>query len=242
MNIREIMEIINFLGNLSVVIITVMTFYLTIWSNKISIIGLRENFSAFYGKEIFLQVKNHTLHPICINTVALYYLRGGQIVKRKLREFDISFVIPQWEIATFSSKRYTDVEAEDLDMFEPFLAEFCCGTKTVYAYKGNLPVIEKKRFLRIAHRAIKRKAYEIVTVETCAHNQKVLSPSVKYAVAIKTKSGEYQQSHVTDYGFMSNDIFGYNALPKEACKNEESLKELLISEFGLDEVIVESVR
>ena len=43
--------------------------------------------------------------------------------------------------------------------------------------------------------------------------------------------------------FVENkNIFGYNALPKEACKNEESLKKLLISEFGLDEVIVESVR
>ncbi len=129
MNIREIMEIINFLGNLSVVIITVMTFYLTIWSNKISIIGLRKNFSAFYGKEIFLQVKNHTLHPICINTVALYYLRGGQIVKRKLREFDISFVIPQWEIARFLPNGTQMLKRKISICLNHFLRNFVVGQK-----------------------------------------------------------------------------------------------------------------
>lgn len=64
-----IISAINFLGNLCVVIITITTFYLTIISNKLSVTSVRESFSRFYGTEILLQVKNRTLHPICIKTL-----------------------------------------------------------------------------------------------------------------------------------------------------------------------------
>lgn len=151
-----IISAINFLGNLCVVIITITTFYLTIISNKLSVTSVRESFSRFYGTEILLQVKNRTLHPICINAVTLYYLRGGQVIQRSFRKFDISYVIPQWEISTLSSERYTMVELNDIECFEPILIEFECGTKTIYSYEGNIPVKEKILFLSKAFKAIKK--------------------------------------------------------------------------------------
>lgn len=238
----EIISAINFLGNLCVVIITITTFYLTVISNKLSVTSVRESFSRFYGTEIFLQVKNHTLHPICINAVTLYYLRGGQVIQRSFRKFDIAYVIPQWEISTLSSERYTMVELDDIECFEPVLIEFECGTKIIYAYEGNAPVKEKILFLSKAFKAIKKRTYEIATVTTRSHNETVLSPEVEYAVAIKTKSGEYNWIYITGYGMMSDDIFGYNALPEEICKNEKDIKKFLTSEFGLEEVYVQCIQ
>lgn len=237
-----IISAINFLGNLCVVIITITTFYLTIISNKLSVTSVRESFSRFYGTEILLQVKNRTLHPICINAVTLYYLRGGQVIQRSFRKFDISYVIPQWEISTLSSERYTMVELNDIECFEPILIEFECGTKTIYSYEGNIPVKEKILFLSKAFKAIKKRTYEIATVITRSHNETVLSPEVEYAAAIKTKTGEYSWIYITSYGMMSDDIWGYNALPAEMCKNEKDIEKILTTEFGLEEVHVQRMQ
>lgn len=50
-------------------------------------------------------------------------------------------------------------------------------------------------------------------------NGKVLSKHVKYALSILRESGNYKDILIDDKGFMSDDLYGINKLPKETVKD-----------------------
>ena len=77
----------------------------------------------------------------------------------------------------------------------------------------------------------KEMQYKHTTVCRTYHNGKIIDPHVKYALSYMDKSESLQTVFIDQSGIMSENLFGYNYLSKEAMKDISTLKEHFDSEF-----------
>ena len=209
-------ETIETIGNLCVIVITIITFYLTLLSRHIKVSSIKHNFDRFYGDEISIGIRNKTLHPICIESIYIFYQRDDVIIKRKLAQYDKPEVIPSWGIKILSSGRYTSINGDDMPPGSQLSVLIIGGTERIWSGKKYYKQsnFDFYRFLLSCRKAEKNKSYAAVSVNTKKFNDEVYGSSVRYIVQYFNYHDNPITIFLTSDGLMNRDVGGVNCIGK----------------------------
>lgn len=228
-----IINLSSLLANVCVLLLTAMTFYLTVMSNKLKFVSLGFSTSAFNGNSISVSLENATLHAISISSISLIKkMEDGVYRSIKLVSFDDPLVIEGRRVAKTTTKPYTRILGLDSVTDIHMDAVFCVqsGSKTLFVkpYK-NAPLKVVKKLHKKHH------IFEPLSVMRSEFNHKVISQNVRYAIHIRTgeHSCDWNTILLTEHGFLNGTICGHNGLDTSKYDSEETLKEYLIKNFNI---------
>ncbi len=232
------------LANICVLLLTGMTFYLTVLSNKIKFVSMGFSSSAFDGDTISLCLENTTLHSISINSISLL----KRMEDKTYREIDLisyedPLVVEGMRVAKITTKPYTYILGLDSVTDLHMNAVICIksGTKTLFVkpYKKAPRKEIKNEYKKYHH-------FNPLSVVRTEFNRQVVSRQVRYAIHVKAgeSSCDWNTVLVTEHGFLNGTICGYNGLESNKYDSAESLKKYLVDSFDIpfEDIHVQSIR
>lgn len=240
---NNISNVISFLANLCVLGITIYTFYLTVFSRKLSFVSMGFSSSLFYGESISISLLNQSLHAIPVTEVFLLKRIEGKFYRISFQKYDNPIIIEPWHICNIEMNQFTHIvgpTGENIDLVDIHM-ETMIGVEI-----GNRHVVWIRPYRHapymLAKRAYKRNQYEWLTVSRHIRDGKTLSEAVNYIIYLKTVDVNGNKKWKTIYaiigkkdGILSEAICGYNSIKIKKCKNEKDLKKQICSQLEISE-------
>lgn len=212
--------IINYiapLGDLCIVVITLVIFVFTYVIKKVSILSLGESHSIWDGYSLSVALKNCTLADICVKKVSLIFDEEFEI---KVNEYETPIIIGALKTMSFESEKMSQ---------EPFENGF-----TMHGHKIKAKIIlsdskiiyakiktTKKRKLQ------KEKIYDQPLYINYKDGDRVITPQMKYKVVIYKNDTFVTDIIILKSGLMNQPIAGYNVIPPESLKSKNNVKAAL---------------
>lgn len=230
-----IMDIMDFTGNMCVVLITIYTFYLTFFSKKIKIVGCGISNSAFEGCQIYFSLHSHTLQTFEVKEISVIFL--DKCVHLKLEEPAI--IEPRMTTKVISEKYTRFTEKIDLN-------DVLLGKKwglILHTQNGILYTSTKKWDLGITKkRKYRQCCYHRISTFNQSYGGIVISDNVKYVIYIGL--GLYDEPiFMTEYGHMSQSIGGYNGIEGIESLSLKQIRKQIAKLLGISKkyILIEDV-
>lgn len=207
--INVIKEIFTFASNAAVTIITLYTAWLRFFRKRIDIISLGMSFNRHLGDVVSFAIENKTLSNFTIHSVDVV-LESKYIMQ--IKKFNEPFVIEPFKAYQIVSEGITDsqpIKVSELNSMINTQNCYCIvqtskGPINSY-FRGNKHLVKFK----------KKQDYIRITLSRNYFNNKALNKDTKFALSVLCESGNYKDILIDNYGFMSEDLFGFNQLPMD---------------------------
>ena len=202
---KEIVSILEFIGNICVIAITIYTFYLGFLSKRISVVSVRHSYSQD-GDSIKISLKNHSMKTISLKKISCIYDNKYEINVIDEYDEDGPFIIDPFGLLHINMKPFSYLDNHKLSEFthEGFycLLEMFDG-KILYAQFRKGQKINKKASI------------ETIPVIRNYCNEQIILPGHKYALTYKQKDGKLKTLFIYANGFMTDSLTQYNEKTKE---------------------------
>ena len=109
---KEISNIISFLANICVLVITVYTLYLTAFCRKLRFITIGFSVTQFFGESMSISIANKSLHAISITEIFIMKKKDGQFYRITIKKFEDPLIINPWQISNIKMDAYTYILEE----------------------------------------------------------------------------------------------------------------------------------
>lgn len=198
------MDIMEFTGNMCVVLITIYTFYLTFFSKKIKIVGCGISNSVFEGCQIHFSLHSHTLQSFEVSKISVVF--QDKSVQLNLEE---PIIIEPRMTTKVITERYTRL-TENIDLNDIMLGK---NWGLILHIQDNIIYTSNKKWdLGIRKKRKYRKGYyhRIGTINQI-FGETVISDMVKYVIWIRLIQYD-KPIFMTEDGRMSQTIEGYNGI------------------------------
>ena len=96
---KEISNIISFLANICVLVITVYTLYLTAFCRKLRFITIGFSMTQFFGESMSISIANKSLHAISITEIFIMKKKDGQFYRITIKKFEEQKIIKPCQIS-----------------------------------------------------------------------------------------------------------------------------------------------
>ncbi|MDD6400314.1 MAG: hypothetical protein PUG10_01725 [Lachnospiraceae bacterium] len=113
--LQLISDIVGVVADFCILVITVFTLYLTVFASKLSMISMGMYYSAFYGDNIRIFLKNKSLHSIPIKKVFLLKEIEGIFYYIELKVYEDPLIIDSWHITRISTDPFTEITGIERD-------------------------------------------------------------------------------------------------------------------------------
>lgn len=199
-----IVDIMGFIGNMCVVLITIYTFYLTFFSRKIKIVGCGITNSVFEGCQIHFSLHSHTLQSFEVSEMSVIF--QDQSVRLKLEE---PVIIEPRMTTKIIAERYTRL-TENIDLDDIMLGK---NWGLILRTQNNIIYTSIKKWdlgIRKKHKYRKGYYHRVGTINQI-YGETVISDMVKYVIWIRLMQYD-KPIFMTEDGRMSQTIEGYNGI------------------------------
>ena len=115
---KEISNIISFLANICVLVITVYTLYLTAFCRKLRFITIGFSMTQFFGESMSISIANKSLHAISITEIFIMKKKDGQFYRITIKKFEDPLIINPWQISNIKMDAYTYILEESGERFD----------------------------------------------------------------------------------------------------------------------------
>ncbi len=203
----KITDVLNFLGNMCVVAITIYTFYLTFLSKRVKVLGCSETNDVFYGTKLSFTVHNYSMQAFDISDVYLIYGKDHMV----------PFAL--WKSVVLEPRKSLQIEipaftrlAEDVDMTsEDYFRHWCIVLKTY----DDLIVASPGRWCNGWHikHSIKKNQFKRIGVVRHRLDGIVVSEQVAYGIRL-CYDDVIETILMTGYGYTNKAIGGCNDFGK----------------------------
>ena len=239
-------EVISFISNICVLILTIYTLYLTAFSRRMDYVSMGQSFSPFYGDTIHICIRNCSLHSIPITKVFLFKKINGTFQRIAIAEYDQPLIVEAWHIGKIESEPFTVIEGLNDKENESDSGYSGLHMNAVIGIESGDKIIwikpYKKAPLRKAKIAYRKHEYEILSVFRKCYNDIVLSKSVNYVIDLVCMDINCQKTIKTIFAMtgkenmiLSDAICGYNGIENQQCNSANELKQILCRQFGIEE-------
>lgn len=219
-------DIISAIGDICLFFISVYTFRLTIYPKKLKFIGYSYHSSAFYGNSVEITLENRSLCPIVVRSVDLV------VAHNIIKIFRGNQIIDKFRAEIIKSDSYTKIltlTGEEIKIRGNFWRTALLVIETSRG-KQFIQYEDNNKFLSYFDNWRLSK-YSRASVYTKKAYGKVLSDNVEYVLLFTNSNNDIHNVFILDNGIMSEDVFGYNKLPKEIVCNEKILRDFWDKEF-----------
>lgn len=198
------MDIMDFTGNMCVVLITIYTFYLTFFSKKIKIVGCGISNSVFEGCQAYFSLHSYSLQTFEVREISVIF--QDKSVNLKLEE---SVIIEPRMTTKVITQRYTRF-TENIDLDEVLMSKK--WGLILHTQNGMIYTSTKKRDLGIRKKRKYRKCcYHRISTFNQLYGGIVISDNVKYVIYIGLGLCD-KPIFMTEYGHLSQTVGGYNGI------------------------------
>lgn len=248
---KEISDIISFLANICILVITVYTLYLTAFCRKLKFITIGFSMSEFFGESMSVSISNNSLHAISITEIFFMKKKNGEFYRINIKKFEEPLVIAPWQISNIKTDAYTyilETSGEKFDNSDMHMNSVI-GVDT-----GNDSIVWLKPYKKAprmqAKRAYKKRDFKEFTVMRKTYGDKTLSESVKYVISLKNTDINGNMSWETIFAIpftksilLNKTICGYNAINYCGKISCEKLKKIICKQFVIapDDVFVQKI-
>lgn len=231
-----IKEVFAIIGDTSIFIITIYTFYLTFFP-KLRYLGMSHKTSFFEGEDISISFENRGLSPISIDSVEL--VLDDYKVKIFAKKINDNCIIEGFKTLTVTMKPASAIETDD-------------GVVSFDVKKRKYLIVKTSRNIQYidikgkkSGRALKRleKRYPIKDAYIPRHtfDGVIITPHIKYAIIYIDKLNKVQSILVSHVGLMNSRALGFDIIPKEHLKSKNDLEKFLNKKipnvkFGVEEM------
>ncbi len=248
---KEISDIISFLANICVLVITVYTLYLTAFCKKLRFITIGFSMTQFFGESMSISIFNKSLHAISITEIFIMKKKDGQFYRTTIKKFEDPLVVNPWQISNIKMDAYTYILEESGERFDHSdihmnsVIGIDTGTENMVWLKPY-----KKAPRMQAKRAYKKHDYKDFAVMRKTYGDKTLSESVKYVISLKNTDINGNMSWETIFAIplaksilLNKTICGYNVINYSGKKSCGKLKKIICKQFGIDsdDIFIEKI-
>lgn len=211
---KVITDYIAPLGDLCIVIITLIIFGFTYVSKKISIMSLGESFSVWEGYSINVTLKNATLSDMSVKKVKLIFDNKRELT---INTYDTPVLIGPLKSVVFESPKHSKRPFDDLFRVNghKIKAQITLADNQIIFAKMHKNLFKKPK---------NEKIYECPVSINYADGDKVITDHMLYKILIYRNEEFVTDIIVLKNGLMNQTIAGYNALPKEKLQSKEQVK------------------
>lgn len=207
MDTESMRILIDFLGNICVVAITIYTFYLTFLSKKVKIIGCTTKHSVFEGERLSFTLHNYSMQAFDISRVYLICDKT-RLIPISLKE---SVVLEPRKSLVLEIPPYTRL-MEDVNVYSKEYQKHWClvlgsDIGCIYASARKWDIGQS------VIRKVEKNQYRRVGVVRLEVDGIVVSEQVRYVIRVYT-SKYVTHFLMTDYGFTDKPIDGCNVFEK----------------------------
>ena len=226
---KVITDYIAPLGDLCVVIITLVIFGFTYVSKKISLMSLGESFSVWDGYSVNVTLKNATLSDMSVKKVKLIFDDKQELT---VNEYDTPVLIGPLKAIIFDGKKMST---------KPFGDGFILYGHKV---KAQITLADNRIIYAKMHKSIfrkkpkKEKVYESPFAINYTDGDKVITDHMLYKILIYKNDEFVTDIIVLKNGLMNKAVAGYNAIPPEHLKNKESVKTIVENMLKSKEFVI----
>lgn len=239
---KEISNIISFLANICVLVITVYTLYLTAFCRKLRFITIGFSMTQFFGESMSISIANKSLHAISITEIFIMKKKDGQFYRITIKKFEDPLIINPWQISNIKMDAYTYILEESGERFDHSdihmnsVIGINTGTENMVWLKPY-----KKAPRMQAERAYKKRDYKEFVVIRKSYGDKTLYERVKYVISLKNTDINGNMSWETIFAIpleksilLNKTICGYNAINYSGKTSCGKLKKIICKQFGID--------
>lgn len=212
-----------------ILLITFYTFFITFISKKIKFRSFSVSSSLKEGNSFSVVLENKTLSPILIDNINLIVNNQYKIPFKK---FDSPLIIEPFTAKKIHSEKYSYMspDLEIIDDSKNTLEVIMTGGKKIYLNSHKkTPRIKRKM----------KNSSSNVQIVTNIYNGKIVPKYARYALTI-FKDGEKDTTFIFKTGVMTEEIYGYNGIPKKNVKTKASLIAYLEDFFKSESINIDS--
>lgn len=230
-----IMDIMEFTGNMCVILITIYTFYLTFFSKKIKIVGCSISNSVFEGCQIHFSLHSYTLQSFEVREISVIF--QDKSVHLKLEE---PVIIEPRMTTKVIAERYTRL-TENIDLNDILLSKnwgLILHTHNDIVYtsikKWDLGIRKKRKY--------RKGYYHSISTINQIYGETVISDMVKYIIWIRLIQYD-KPIFMTVDGHMSQTIEGYNCIEDVDSLSLKQIRKQIAKLLGVSKkyIIIEYV-
>lgn len=219
-----IFNAVPMIGDICLFFISVYTFYLTVYPKRLRIVSFASSIHIYEGSSFEVVLENRSLTAIGIQSIYLD-LNEDNRVKIFDSDEDGLLTIEGFHTQKIKMKSYTGITGIDGKQLEIKIDKKL--SLIVYTSRGIQQVVCKFKngFKR------KKKSKNTATAYRKGIDGKVVSPFVKYGLIYLDKKEHQHTICITESGYMSEPIFGFNRLDETVINDEEKLKQFFKGVF-----------
>ncbi len=214
--VQAIREWTTFLADICILAITVYTFYITFISKKLKLLSFQQTVSNS-GDSYSLVLENKSFAPVSIREISVIF--DGNY-KMRFNEYAQPIILGAFSAVSLSMEPFSFL-APHIPIEAQFNPIVCVDTS-------------RKQLYLSLHKKARQPSAKIkslppnVSVMRCLYNDRIVMPGNRYVLHLFT-SNETMAVFIDKHGIMSENVFGYNVLPREVMENENALIEVLDS-------------
>ena len=217
--------IFNLFGNIATLLLTGLTFHLTIFSKKITLLGTTIDTNTFNGTKIALTLKNETLHSISVEDIFIMKHIDNHFVMIDLIKYDLPIPIDSWKIEKLYAQPFTSIPnwpVKDIDEYPDYDDLMQNSVLGISSGKHIIWIAPKKRLLREAKKSYYKMNYDTFTVHRFQLDSDVLSPKVYCKITLQIKDLNGQKMLISALGIpvennallLNKTILGFNVIER----------------------------
>ena len=209
-----IREWVNFSANICILLITIYTFYITFLSCKIKFLSINESHSNNNGNSFSVVIENKSFSTLVVTKVSLIV---NNEYKVEIQKFDSPLILQPFSASKIESDNYSYISPDIEIIGSKVILVVEISRKTIYAgYQKISPRIIKE---------IKKSPCNVTKVKN-TYNGKIVPQLAKYILMVW--KDEYMDTiFIFETGAMTEAVLGYNGIPKEAMKHQDTIYEYL---------------
>lgn len=208
----NIREWVSFGSNICVLLISVYTFYITFSSKKIKLLSFRETFSN-RGNSMSIAIENKTFSSTTILKINMIVDKEQKILFKK---YDVPLVMGPFSTKIVTMDKFSKIK-EMKKEYNNLIFEIKTSNGTLYLSLDKKIVWLSKSLKKMSPNT---------TVHRIKYNEKIVMPGTKYILDILMNKN-LKTIFIYKSGLMSDNVFGYNAIPKEKMKDINSVDEVI---------------
>lgn len=213
-NVNDIRSWVTFGADISILLITIYTFYFTFISRKIAVLSYGKSLGNA-GENYHVMLENKTLSPIAIKKVSMIIDNKWKVT---MKEYDIPLIIQPFSVELVEQNKYGFMENEDKFKKNKIVFEIMTTSKNLY-----IPF--QKKFIKTS-RNMKQMPHNCMAIANY-YGDTLLLHKTKYVLNVYYDSKFKDVIQIFETGLMTGDINTINALKVNDINDKEEVVNLL---------------
>lgn len=213
----SIREWLTFAADICILLITLYIFYITFISQKIKFISVSKSLSIAKGNSFSVVLENKSLSPQVI--IDMHLIVDGKY-KINVKKFETPFILEPYKAQKVVSDKYSYTEPPIPHLKgKNTILEVVTTRRKLYLYMNKkTPRVTKE---------MKNIPYNVMKIRS-TYNGKIVPENARFVLFVS--KGDWQKTiFIFKTGVMTSEILGYNGIPEEVLKDQESVNQFLDS-------------